>query len=59
MSLFFSTKEMPLIELETQINAPMERVFDLARSIDAHMKSTEDTPLRHTLEAGLRNACER
>ena len=41
MSLFFSTKEMPLIELETQINAPMERVFDLARSIDAHMKSTE------------------
>jgi len=32
---------MPLIELETQIAAPIERVFDLARSIDAHMASTE------------------
>ncbi|MBX3323248.1 MAG: SRPBCC family protein [Phycisphaeraceae bacterium] len=31
---------MPLIELETQIAAPIERVFDLARSIDAHMAST-------------------
>lgn len=31
---------MPLIELETHIDAPMERVFDLARSIDAHMAST-------------------
>lgn len=34
---------MPLIELETQIQAPIERVFDLARSIDAHMASTEGT----------------
>jgi ligand-binding SRPBCC domain-containing protein len=32
---------MPLIELETQIAAPIDRVFDLARSIDAHMASTE------------------
>lgn len=32
---------MPLIEIETQIAAPIERVFDLARSIDAHMASTE------------------
>jgi ligand-binding SRPBCC domain-containing protein len=32
---------MPLIELETQIDAPIERVFDLARSIDAHMASTK------------------
>ncbi|MFM7182807.1 MAG: SRPBCC family protein [Verrucomicrobiales bacterium] len=32
---------MALIELETQIDAPIERVFDLARSIDAHMASTE------------------
>ena len=31
---------MPLIELETQIDAHIERVFDLARSIDAHMAST-------------------
>jgi len=32
---------MASIELETQIDAPIERVFDLARSIDAHMASTE------------------
>lgn len=30
---------MPLIELETQIDAPIERVFDLARSIEAHIAS--------------------
>ena len=34
---------MPLIELETPIRAPIDRVFDLARSIDAHMASTEGT----------------
>lgn len=34
---------MPLIELETKIHAPIDRVFDLARSIDAHMASTEGT----------------
>ena len=33
--------EMPIIKLETQINAPIDRVFDLARSIDAHMASTK------------------
>lgn len=27
---------MPLIHLETEIHAPIERVFDLARSIDLH-----------------------
>ncbi len=32
---------MALIELVTQIDAPIERVFDLARSINAHMASTE------------------
>ena len=37
---------MPLIEIETQINAPIERVFDLARSIDAHIASTEGTSER-------------
>ncbi|MEO6587932.1 MAG: SRPBCC family protein [Pyrinomonadaceae bacterium] len=31
---------MPVIKLETKINAPIERVFDLARSIDLHTKST-------------------
>jgi ligand-binding SRPBCC domain-containing protein len=34
---------MPLIELSTIICAPCERVFDLARSIDAHQNSTEGT----------------
>ena len=31
---------MPNIELKTKINAPIDRVFDLARSIDLHTKST-------------------
>jgi ligand-binding SRPBCC domain-containing protein len=31
---------MPVIKLETKINAPIEQVFDLARSIDLHTKST-------------------
>lgn len=30
---------MPIINLETEINAPVERVFDLARSIDLHWKT--------------------
>jgi ligand-binding SRPBCC domain-containing protein len=30
---------MPLIKLETIIDAPIERVFDLARSIDLHAES--------------------
>jgi len=30
---------MPIIKLETKINAPVERVFDLARSIDLHRDS--------------------
>lgn len=34
---------MPTILLETPIHAPIERVFDLARSIDAHMDSTGGT----------------
>ena len=34
---------MPLIELTTVINAPIERCFDLARSIDLHKLSTEET----------------
>ena len=34
---------MPLIKLKTLISAPRERVFDLARSIDAHMASTSQT----------------
>jgi len=30
---------MPIIKIETKINAPIEIVFDLARSIDLHKKS--------------------
>jgi ligand-binding SRPBCC domain-containing protein len=37
---------MPVIELSTVISAPRERVFDLARSIDAHQDSTEGTSER-------------
>lgn len=34
---------MPIIKLETIINAPIEKVFDLARSIDLHKASTLGT----------------
>ena len=34
---------MALIKLETRVNAPRGRVFDLARSIDAHLVSAEGT----------------
>lgn len=37
---------MPKIELETVIEAPIERVFDLARSIDLHKLSTKGTDER-------------
>lgn len=34
---------MPVIEVTTVIDAPLERCFDLARSIDLHKLSTEGT----------------
>ena len=34
---------MPIIEITTVIDAPIDRVFDLARSIDLHMSSTAKT----------------
>ena len=37
---------MPVIELSTVIRAPVELVFDLARSIDAHQDSTGGTEER-------------
>jgi ligand-binding SRPBCC domain-containing protein len=37
---------MPVIELSTVISAPRERVFDLARSIDAHQQTTRGTQER-------------
>lgn len=39
MTIFF----MPKIELLTHINAPIEKVFDLSRSIDLHILSTKQT----------------
>ena len=37
---------MPVIELASSIAAPIERVFDLARSIDLHTDSTSSTSER-------------
>lgn len=34
---------MPQIRLETKIEAPIQRVFDLSRSIDLHKQSTSHT----------------
>jgi ligand-binding SRPBCC domain-containing protein len=34
---------MPTIELLTEIDAPIAKVFDLARSIDLHLESTKQT----------------
>jgi hypothetical protein len=34
---------MPKIELLTEINAPIEKCFDLARSIELHIESTKQT----------------
>ena len=34
---------MPSIKITTDIGAPIQRVFDLARSIDLHVDSTVDT----------------
>jgi len=40
---------MPVIRLATQINAPIQICFDLARSIDVHIESTS-----HTGEVAIR-----
>ena len=34
---------MPVIDITTQITAPIERVFDLSRSVDLHAASTAQT----------------
>ncbi|MEM7245755.1 MAG: SRPBCC family protein [Acidobacteriota bacterium] len=34
---------MPIIELSLQVRAPIERVFDLSRSVDLHVVSTAAT----------------
>lgn len=43
---------MGLIELDLRIAAPRERVFDLARSIDAHVASTPGTDERPVAREG-------
>jgi ligand-binding SRPBCC domain-containing protein len=45
-----------VIELSVRIVAPRERVFDLARSIDAHVASTPGTDERPVARAGGRTA---
>jgi ligand-binding SRPBCC domain-containing protein len=37
---------MPVIHVETMVHAPAQRLFDLARSIDAHVASTSGTSER-------------
>ncbi len=37
---------MPVIELETLIKAPVDRVFDLSRSIEVHLETTRHTEER-------------
>jgi ligand-binding SRPBCC domain-containing protein len=37
---------MPIIELITTINAPIERCFELKLSVDAHLQSTANTQER-------------
>lgn len=34
---------MPIIKIETKINAPIEKVFDLARCIDLHTESMSES----------------
>ena len=34
---------MPVIEFTTEVRAPIERIFDLARSVELHMDSTAQT----------------
>ncbi len=34
---------MPIIEIHTSIDAPVERVFDLCRSVDAHVATATST----------------
>ena len=34
---------MPILRLETRVLAPVERVFDLSRSVDVHVASTAAT----------------
>lgn len=41
--IFIENKPMPVIRLQTFIEAPIEEVYDLARSVEMHMASTAQT----------------
>jgi ligand-binding SRPBCC domain-containing protein len=43
MAAAVATEHMPRIEVVTRIDAPRERCFDLARSIDLHRRSLDDS----------------
>jgi ligand-binding SRPBCC domain-containing protein len=43
LQLHVVPNDMPTLELTTMIGAPVERVFDLARSIDLHVKTAGST----------------
>jgi ligand-binding SRPBCC domain-containing protein len=43
LSEVLGTPDMQIICLETRMNAPIELCFDLARSIEIHLRSTEKT----------------
>ncbi|MGZ3874562.1 MAG: SRPBCC family protein [Mucilaginibacter sp.] len=51
---------MTRIELSTPINAPIERCFDLARSIEIHLESTKQTGEKAVAgrTSGLIDLCE-
>lgn len=40
---FFNSVNMPVVNLQTRVNAPIEICFDLSRSIDLHTISTAQT----------------
>lgn len=42
-SLASQTPLVPIIELHTSVDAPIERVFDLCRSVDAHVETAHAT----------------
>lgn len=48
---------MPVIYLETLIDAPLQTCFDYARNVEAHMKSTEQT--KEKAIAGVTNGLMR
>lgn len=44
--MFDTPTTMPIIQLSSEIDAPIDAVFDLSRSIDLHIESTSETDER-------------